>query len=129
MNKFLLDTHVLLWALEDSPRLSYSAREALLTINSDLVVSMASYWEICIKLTLGKLKMRPRWSSALDQFMSRNRITWLAIDRHHCREICDLPDHHRDPFDRLIIAQAKYEKRVLISADKVMNQYPISHLW
>ena len=126
--KLLLDTHAFLWALTDQ-NLSQTAREAYLNTNNDLYLSAASYWEICIKVSLGKLTVIPDWINRFDMELVSNGISWLSIDKAHCQHLLRLPAIHRDPFDRLLIAQAQCEGMTLLTADANIQQYSVSTLW
>ena len=126
--KLLLDTHVFLWMMAGE-NLSATALELLLDPQNDLFLSAASYWEICIKLSLGKLQLSPQWAQAFDDEMKANRILWLPIERSHCRSLLDLPHIHGDPFDRLLIAQAIYEEMTVLTADNLIRQYPVAWIW
>ena len=101
--KLLLDTHVFLWMMAGE-NLSATARQVLLDPQNDLYLSAASYWEICIKLSLGKLQLSPQSAEVFNDEMKVNRILWLPVERSHCRSLLDLPQIHGDPFDRLLIA-------------------------
>ena len=125
----LLDTHAFLWAIADDPRLSQSAREAFLDPANALYLSMASAWEIAIKKSLGKLKLSGRWQSWLAREMTRNGIAWLPIEFPHCVKVASLRFHHRDPFDRLIAAQALLERHAILSADAIFDRYGIRRIW
>ena len=90
---------------------------------------MASYWEICIKVSLGKLQVADNWPDLIRTEMMANDIHWLSIDPRHCREVIALPHHHRDPFDRLLIAQARLEGLTLLSADPNFGRYDVGVVW
>jgi PIN domain nuclease of toxin-antitoxin system len=126
--KFLLDTHTLLWSITDGP-ISDQARSAFLNVENELYVSAASYWEICIKVSIGKLTLEPNWQKIVEEEMRASGIKWLPIERAHCHELLKLPFHHGDPFDRLLIAQAVYEKMTLLSADSHFKFYHVPTLW
>ncbi len=126
--RLLLDTHVFLWIMAGSD-LSPSAREAVLDKGNDLFLSAASYWEICIKLSLGKLQLAPQWPQVFDEEIKVNQIMWLPVDRLHCRKLLDLPRLHGDPFDRLLIAQAMVENLTVVSADTSVRSYAIASIW
>ena len=127
--KYLLDTHVFLWMLSEEKRLSPSAVNTILSPSSELFFSMASYWEICIKLSIGKLKLKRNWPQIFEREMTRNGIQWLAIKPEHTRGVISLPWHHRDPFDRLIVSQCSAEKIICITADENIRKYTIKSLW
>ena len=126
--KLLLDTHAFLWAISDQ-NLSPVAREAYLNRDNDLYLSAASYWEICIKVSIGKLEVIPDWMNRFDTELVSNGIVWLAIDKAHCQQVLKLPALHRDPFDRLLIAQAQCEGLTLLTADANMQHYSVPTLW
>lgn len=126
--KFLLDTHVFLWFMWDK-NLSQTARTAFLDTNNELYFSAASYWEICTKHSLGKLELANDWDKLFDQEMAINMIKWLPIEKKHSRGIINLPMHHRDPFDRLLIAQALSEGLTLLTADSLIQQYDVPTFW
>lgn len=128
MAGFLLDTHVLLWAIQEDPKLSDQARKILLDSSNQLYFSAASLWEITIKLNIGKLKLDESIDSLyglLEQF----GIAILPISQQALEEYLKLPLHHRDPFDRMLIAQAIAYELVLVSADAAMVAYPVQQVW
>ncbi|MBX3014119.1 MAG: type II toxin-antitoxin system VapC family toxin [Caldilineaceae bacterium] len=126
--KLLLDTHVLLWVLTQQ-KLSPTATTAFLDLQNQLYLSAVSYWEICIKISLGKLTLVPNWGALVDDISAMNGIQWLGIDKAHCQRLLTLPQLHSDPFDRLLIAQALTENMTLVSADAKVRQYPLATLW
>ena len=117
---YLIDTHVLLWAVSDDPRLSKRQRE-ILHQGDDLVVSAVSIWEIAIKRALGKLILN---GDIVDAVKSRN-IPFLAINERYAARTEHLGDHHRDPFDRLLIAQAQVENLTILTSDDVFRRYDV----
>ena len=119
---FLLDTHLLLWAAGAPERLSTKARGLLLATDSRLVFSSASLWEIAIKRTLGRadFNVDPR---RLWRMLLVNGYTELAVNSEHAIAVNDLPSLHRDPFDRILVAQARVEGMVLLTVDKVVAKY------
>jgi PIN domain nuclease of toxin-antitoxin system len=127
--KVLLDTHILLWYLLDDARLSLAAKHVIDHLENQVFVSPASYWEVAIKVSLGKYQL----SESLDTFFSRelavNQFTILPITIAHTAKLVDMPFHHRDPFDRLIIAQTLVEKMPIISADGFFDAYQIRRIW
>ena len=126
--RLLLDTHVLLWWIDDDPRLSGRSR-SLISHADTVLVSVASVWEIAIKAGLGKLEVRPNLRRYLLRQLARNEFELLPVLFEHAVAIRDLPLHHRDPFDRLLIAQSLTERLVLISHDARMKAYAIEVLW
>ena len=127
--KLLLDTHALLWFLGGSPRLSSTARAAIEDPVSVRLFSAASAWEIAIKVSLGKLELHAPFAELVPGQLRANGIDLLALEPEHFNELLRLPMHHRDPFDRLMVAQARVEGATLISADAAMDAYPIRRLW
>ena len=126
--KLLLDTHAFLWAVSGA-RLSDAAQRAFLAPQNDLYLSAASYWEICIKVSLGKLTLQPDWRQQFDDELTINRIHWLPIARDHCQRSIELPFLHGDPFDRMLIAQALCENMTLMTLDANIRLYPVQTLW
>lgn len=126
--KLLLDTHAFLWSISDQ-NLSRQARDAFLDAENQLYLSAASYWEICIKRSIGKLVLADGWQEALDREMLANDIRWLPIEKTHCLSVAELPWLHRDPFDRLLIAQAQHEGMAILTADANIQQYDVATLW
>jgi PIN domain nuclease of toxin-antitoxin system len=126
--KMLLDTHAFLWFMQGE-NLSQAAQIAFLDANNDLYLSAASYWEICIKSSLGKLDLAEDSADLFDREMTTNGIKWLPIEKAHSRGVIALPMIHRDPFDRLLIAQANAEDMTLLTADANIRQYGIPTIW
>jgi len=116
----LLDTHVLLWWLADDPRLSAKARKLIADRQNTLIVSAATGWEIAIKRRLGKLIM----NGALHTAIEDEGFAVLPITLHHAEETLTLPDIHRDPFDRMLVAQARVENVALLTVDRRIARYP-----
>jgi len=127
--KTLLDTHALLWLLDGDSRLSQKSRKVFLDRSNNLYFSMASLWEMAIKLSLGKLELRENWYDTLTREMRVNAVHWLPIEPHHCLRLEHLPFHHRDPFDRMLIAQVLAEDMVLLTADPQLSTYAVECLW
>ena len=123
--KILLDTHVFLWAITAAPRLSAEQREMFLDEKIDLHLSVASIWEMPIKAGLGKLPLPEPATEYLVKQVEKNRITMLPIRIAHLAELQKLPPLHRDPFDRLLVAQARAEKMRMLSADARMREYEV----
>lgn len=125
----LLDTHAFLWFWWDDPRLSQTARQAICDPANRKLVSTASCWEIAVKVSLKKLDLGAPYRGFIRQHMVRNNFELLQVTDEHLAELVDLPFHHRDPFDRMLVAQAAAEHIALVSAEKVMDAYPIRRLW
>jgi PIN domain nuclease of toxin-antitoxin system len=121
MQRFLLDTHVFLWWLGDDPRLGGEARALIADPDNTVFVSAASGWEIGIKRALGKLHAPPD----LEREVERNGFTPLPVTFFHGEQAGALPPHHRDPFDRMLIAQAQAEGLLLVTADNHFSAYGI----
>jgi len=121
----LLDTHVLIWWLEKSPRLGAVARKTLLSATTHPVVSAASIWEIAIKASIGRLDL----TDPMEAWVSRLHEEWgvhaLPITFDHAATVHDLPAHHSDPFDRLLVAQAQCENLTIITADSAFAAYDV----
>jgi PIN domain nuclease of toxin-antitoxin system len=127
--KLLLDTHAFIWWDNNKSQLSKSALDACLDQNNTLFLSIASIWEMQIKLQTGKLSFTVALEQRIREQSRVNGLKILPIRQKHIYTLAALPDHHRDPFDRLLIAQALYEKIALISHDAQMKQYPLQLLW
>jgi PIN domain nuclease of toxin-antitoxin system len=126
--KLLLDTHAFLWFIDDSPALSVRGK-TLLEAENELFLSVASLWEIAIKLRLGKLSIAIPTEALMTEHVTANNIELLPISVPHLIEVSTLALHHRDPFDRLIVAQASVEQMPVVSADPAFDSYPIERLW
>lgn len=122
MNGYLLDTHVVLWWLDDASVLKEQAREIISTPTNPVFVSAAAVWEMAIKKALGRLDM----PSNLLEVLAHEKMEVLAIDAQHALAVADLPMIHPDPFDRMQIAQAKLEGLTLITRDGRIGQYGIA---
>jgi PIN domain nuclease of toxin-antitoxin system len=127
--KTLLDTHALLWLITGDPRLSNKAKEIFMDQENDLFFSAAAFWEICIKMSLGKLSLQPGWQDVIRDEMDANSVHWLAIEMAHCAVLPELPFYHRDPFDRMLVAQAMVENMQILSRDNRLSDYEITRIW
>jgi PIN domain nuclease of toxin-antitoxin system len=126
--KLLLDTHTFLWFVNDDARLSEAAAEWLESEN-DVIVSLVSLWEIAIKHSLGKLALPAPYEEFVATQILRNEIDILPIQISHFTVVAQLPFHHRDPFDRLLIAQSIGEDLPIISVDSIFDKYSVKRLW
>lgn len=125
----LLDTHTFLWWISDDERLSLRVREIISNRHNTLLVSAASGWEMAIKLKLGKLKLaRPPEPFITDQ-IAINAFEILPIQMHHALHVYTLLDHHRDPFDRMLIAQSQLENLPILTSDPHIALYPVEVIW
>jgi len=123
----LLDTHTLIWFVMGDSRISVSVRSQI--ENNDNLLSVASVWEMAIKHSIGKLNFGMAFAEFIEQQIIINGIELLPITIDHIAVVSTLPLHHRDPFDRLLIAQAITENIPMLSADKIFDAYPIRRLW
>lgn len=121
--KLLLDTHVFLWWVNDAPELSEMARAAISDPNNTCYLSMASCWEMAIKSSLGKLKLKKPVERFVLEQMQQNGFLMLNIELRHIAKIETLEFHHRDPFDRLLLTQAKTERMTLVTVDSSLLAY------
>lgn len=118
----LLDTHAFLWAIDNDPRLSHKAREAIVNGHNMVFVSAATAWEIAIKKAIGKLKVPD--GDYLEE-LKLHRFTPLDITTEHALAVENLPPHHRDPFDRMLVAQARVESLTLVTRDPQIMAYAV----
>jgi len=128
-SKFLLDTHALLWWLFDDPRLSRPAYDIIQEPDNKILVSSASGWEIATKYRLGKLPHAGEAAHNLPSLLRRSRMTVLQISMEHALAAGSLPGPHRDPFDRMLIAQGRLEDLTIVTSDPAFEQYPVTLLW
>jgi PIN domain nuclease of toxin-antitoxin system len=127
--RVLLDTNSFLWFIGGSDRLSIDAKNTITDPQNHLVLSAASLWEIAIKVGLGKLDLLQPYGQLIPQQLEENDIAVLPIEIGHLNKVIDLPFHHRDPFDRLIIAQALAEGVPIISSDAAFSHYAVKLIW
>lgn len=127
--RVLLDTHAFLWWINEDGRLSEGAREIFADGDNELLFSVASGWEMAIKAGLGKLTVSGDLLPYLSTHISENAIEVLPISLSHAVGVNDLPEHHRDPFDRLLVSQAVVEKLPILTADPEIPRYPVETLW
>lgn len=114
--------------MEEAPRLGRRQRDYFFRADG-LAFSIASYWEICLKSAAGKLALHPEWPSRFDRGLAENGIRLVAIEKRHCQQLVKLPHLHRDPFDRMLIAQAQVEKLSILTADQRFKQYDVRVVW
>jgi PIN domain nuclease of toxin-antitoxin system len=126
---FLLDTHAFLWFIEGDPQLSTTAKTLINDTSNGRYLSIASLWEMSIKVSTGKLSLVMSFSELVNQHVYGNAIELLDISPAHLDELSKLPFHHKDPFDRLIIAQCLSEKIPVISIDSAFASYPVQQVW
>ncbi len=127
--KYLLDTHSLLWIITDDPRLSKNAQDIYLDSENGIFLSMASIWELAIKSSLEKISLEKPLDEFVSEHVHGNNIEILDIKLPHVLRIEKLPFNHRDPFDRLIIAQSIEDNLPILGGDKVFDLYKIKRIW
>ena len=127
--RLLLDTHVFLWWVTDDAELTKVARTAISDSRNECYLSMVSCWEMAIKSSLGKLKLPNLVERFVSEQLVTNSFTLLNIELRHTAKIETLPFHHRDPFDRLLIAQALSEKLTMVAGDRNFAQYGLRIIW
>jgi len=125
----LIDTNIFLWFISDSDNLSINARNYIANLDNELMLSVASLWEIAIKASIGKLELLKPFDELIPEQLEINTVKILPIELGHLSNITNLPFHHRDPFDRLIIAQGMSEELPIITSDAEFKKYPISIIW
>lgn len=125
----LLDTNAFLWFISGNDRLSINARNYIADFDNELFLSIASLWEIAIKTSLGKLELLQPFDTLIPAQLEENAVQVLPIDLPHLSNVINLPFHHRDPFDRLIIAQSMTEELPVITSDATFKNYPINIIW
>ena len=125
----LLDTHTLIWFLQDDPRLSRQAKMLIEDPGNRKLVSVATCWEIAIKVGLRKLHLGAPTRPYLERMIALNHLELLPISLEHATAVEGLPQHHKDPFDRLLIAQALVEGIPILSADGAFDAYAVQRIW
>ena len=126
MSRYLIDTNAWLWMLAEPNRLQDKVRDLLIETDNEILLSAASGWEIAIKYRLGKLDLPEPPRHYVPDRMRRSGTTPLAVEHDHVLRVADLPDHHRDPFDRLLVAQAQTLDIPIITADRQLSVYDIA---
>ena len=127
--RLLLDSHVVIWSVEQAHLLSPAAHAALTDPNNDLLLSAATIWEIAIKVGSGKLNLSLPYRQWMDRAIADLRLTTLPITLEYADAQSGLPHHHRDPFDRLLVAQTLVERIAVVSADAALDAYGVTRLW
>ncbi|NJL63947.1 MAG: type II toxin-antitoxin system VapC family toxin [Methylacidiphilales bacterium] len=127
--RLLLDTHILIWWSSNSERLSENVYNLITDGNNTIMFSIASVWEMQIKFQLGKLNLDLPLPELIEIQKQTNRLQILPIELSHVYTLDSLPNHHRDPFDRILVAQAIFEKIPLLSIDGIFDTYPINRIW
>ncbi len=127
--RVLFDTHAFLWIISNDPQLSPSARDTFSRQENEIILSVASVWEILLKAATGKFPFPQPVGRFLRTELRKTSVTVLPILLQHVLRLEDLPPHHRDPFDRIILAQAIEEDLPIMSADSKFRLYPVEVLW
>ena len=127
--RVLLDTHTFLWWITADHRLSQRSIELISDGNNELLFSTASGWEIAIKAGLGRLDIPDPLDRFVSEHLFRNHIGVLPVQLSHALHVYTLPQLHRDPFDRLLVAQAQVERLPLLSSDRRLAEYDVDVLW
>ena len=127
--RMLLDTHAFLWFAIGDARMSNASLAAIRDKNNEKFVSPASYWQIAIKISLGKYALHEPYEAFMQRAIAGNGFVILPIDPKHAAALTTLPFHHRDPFDRLLICQALSEQMPVIGDDGVFDTYGVRRIW
>lgn len=127
--RFLLDTHVFLWWILDDARLSSRVHGLIETGSNEILFSAASAWEIAIKAQLGKIMLPGKPDTFVSEQLNKNRFTALPVNVSHALRTYELPQLHRDPFDRLLVAQSLLEKLPILTSDSLIRQYSVEAVW
>lgn len=127
--KLLLDTHAFLWFIEGNLNLSDMARNLIEDQRNQRLLSVASLWEMSIKISIGKLELGMAFTELVKHEVYGNAIELLEIQPEHLDELAKLPFHHKDPFDRLMIAQGLVENIPVVTKDSAFGSYPLTTLW
>jgi PIN domain nuclease of toxin-antitoxin system len=127
--RFLIDTHTFIWYVQNSDRLTTSATAIINNGRNEILLSTASIWEMAIKQSTGKLNLGLPYANFINEQMRINNIGLLQIEVAHLDVVASLPFHHRDPFDRLLIAQVLVEQIPIVSIDPAFDAYSIQRIW
>jgi PIN domain nuclease of toxin-antitoxin system len=127
--RILLDTHAFLWLVTDHPNLSRTAKKLFLDPHNDLFVSAVSGFEISVKCSLGKLRLTEPPRDFMENRIRNNALSRLSVSLQHTYRLSHLPFHHKDPFDRLLVAQAQEEDLPILTADPAISAYAVEVFW
>ncbi|AYQ32982.1 type II toxin-antitoxin system VapC family toxin [Runella sp. SP2] len=127
--KYLLDTHALIWFMRGDAMLSEKAKKIILTDFQNCYVSLASFWEMSIKSSLNKLDLGLPFIEAENWALENGLSNFLKVEMEHINKLSQLPFHHRDPFDRTLIAQALTENLSIITKEKLFEEYGVTRIW
>ncbi|MBD1937868.1 type II toxin-antitoxin system VapC family toxin [Microcoleus sp. FACHB-68] len=127
--RVVLDTHTFLWWVTDAPQLSNTVRGIIADSDNTILFSAASAWEIVIKVRTGKLILPEEPESYIPSRLAANQFESLPIQMNHVLQVAKLPGYHKDPFDRILIAQSQIEKIPILTIDNLITQYAVSSIW
>lgn len=127
--RYLLDSMIWLWSIDSVEKINQGCREVLGNGQQEIYFSAASAWELSIKARLGKLHLPSPPAECIPTFIAKQGLRPLPVTNLHAVKVYDLPPHHHDPFDRLIIAQAITEEMVVMTADRDFRKYPVELFW
>jgi PIN domain nuclease of toxin-antitoxin system len=125
----LLDTHAFLWWVTDDPQLSATVQSMIAEPNNTIYFSVISAWEIIIKYQSGKLKLPEPATTYISSRLTTNNFSTLPVEIAHVMGVASLPNYHRDPFDRLLIAQSQVQQIPIATVDNLICQYPVTVIW
>jgi PIN domain nuclease of toxin-antitoxin system len=125
----LLDTHAMYWYIEGDPQLSTTARTIIRDASNEVLISPASYWEIAIKVSLGKWQLNRPYEDFVDLAVNKYKFTVLPILATHDAHLIGMPFHHKDPFDRMLAAQSLVEQVPIVGNDAAFDAYSVTRLW
>ncbi|AFY73531.1 hypothetical protein Syn7502_01463 [Synechococcus sp. PCC 7502] len=127
--RILLDTHTFLWWVADDPKLSVNAKAIIANPDNDVYFSVVSAWEIIIKVGTGKLTLSEAPETYIPSRVASNQFEILPVQMSHILRVNSLPNFHKDPFDRLLIAQSMEENLLIVTIDNLIIQYPVKSIW
>jgi PIN domain nuclease of toxin-antitoxin system len=127
--RLLLDTHTLLWAMEDPSKLSPTAHTLVNDAANAVLLSSTTFWEVAVKVSVGKLALKQPFEAFMVQALAKLPAAILGMEIKHSAMLCTLPLHHRDPFDRMLVAQALVEQMPIVSVDAQLDAYAIDRRW
>lgn len=124
-----MDTHAFIWLIEDNENLTQKIKKIYLDNSNEVYLSIASIWEMVIKISLNKLSLEGKLSTLVEKHAVGNNVKLLSIQPSHVISVTNLPFHHKDPFDRLLISQCLQEKLNFLSKDKTFDLYGVKRIW
>ena len=127
--KLLLDTHTLLWLVSDDPQLSKKGMHLPVDRDNDLLLSPATYWELAIKISIGKYRLTDPLAEYISEAVRLYGLNILPITPTHAEATVQLANHHKDPFDRMLICQAIEHDLMILTSDGLIMQYPVKTVW